>query len=470
LEEVAFTIAKIKDRSPKATYICDPVLGDNSHYYVPEELTAIYKQRLLPLATVITPNMFELQALSGCAISCFQDAVVASTILLSMGPKICFLTGLNISQSYTVLSNLISFYENTDGTLALDSSPSAAQCEIRVIRIDIAKIDGQFSGCGDLFSALVTGAVLHCRDVIYRRPVALCTILEAITETMSQVISLTASFKSKELCIIESGDIYRSYREYLRRLSYSSDLTLTLPPPSFSPFTASMAASNPAIIVRSAETPLSYLAVSGLVGIIFDMDGTLTEPGAIDFPAMYRRIGLKKDPLINDILKQVQLQLPTKEERENALRIIEEEELKGIEHMRLRPHLSELFDALQRARIRSALSTRNLEAALVDFTKKAALPPAALQPSLHRDSLNGINKPDPKVAEHIMSLWEVLPAQRMNVWFVGDSTDDMRCGRAAGCRTCLINAPHNTEVDSALVDLRVEDLLQLGRHLQLPGL
>ena len=35
LEEIATTVTKVKEKNPKAMYICDPVLGDNDAYYVP---------------------------------------------------------------------------------------------------------------------------------------------------------------------------------------------------------------------------------------------------------------------------------------------------------------------------------------------------------------------------------------------------------------------------------------------------
>lgn len=41
--------------------VCDPVLGDNGQLYVPKELVAIYRDRLVPLADIITPNQFEAE-------------------------------------------------------------------------------------------------------------------------------------------------------------------------------------------------------------------------------------------------------------------------------------------------------------------------------------------------------------------------------------------------------------------------
>lgn len=41
--------------------VCDPVMGDNGKLYVPKELVEIYKNKIVPLADILTPNQFELE-------------------------------------------------------------------------------------------------------------------------------------------------------------------------------------------------------------------------------------------------------------------------------------------------------------------------------------------------------------------------------------------------------------------------
>lgn len=36
-------------------------MGDNGKLYVPEELVEIYKNVIVPLADILTPNQFELE-------------------------------------------------------------------------------------------------------------------------------------------------------------------------------------------------------------------------------------------------------------------------------------------------------------------------------------------------------------------------------------------------------------------------
>eukprot|EP01012_Entosiphon_sulcatum_P055912 TRINITY_DN7857_c0_g1_i2.p1 TRINITY_DN7857_c0_g1~~TRINITY_DN7857_c0_g1_i2.p1 ORF type:complete len:123 (-),score=16.23 TRINITY_DN7857_c0_g1_i2:360-704(-) len=74
---------------------------------------------------------------------------------------------------------------------------------------------------------------------------------------------------------------------------------------------------------------------SPLAGVVFDLDGTLTVDGAIDFDAMRRAVGI---PSTSDILQHIN-ELPP-EEREKANGIIEEIEMRAIEKQELQPVLS----------------------------------------------------------------------------------------------------------------------------------
>ncbi len=51
--------------NPSIVYLCDPVLGDNGHLYVPKELIPIFRDELLPISDIITPNQFEIETLTG---------------------------------------------------------------------------------------------------------------------------------------------------------------------------------------------------------------------------------------------------------------------------------------------------------------------------------------------------------------------------------------------------------------------
>ena len=41
--------------------VCDPVMGDNGKMYVPAELLPIYREEIVALADIITPNQYEAE-------------------------------------------------------------------------------------------------------------------------------------------------------------------------------------------------------------------------------------------------------------------------------------------------------------------------------------------------------------------------------------------------------------------------
>jgi pyridoxine kinase len=75
-------IAQIIADFPKATYVCDPVLGDTPKgLYVPEDLARSISDRLVPLASVLTPNAFELGWLTGREVNDRETARAACRTL-----------------------------------------------------------------------------------------------------------------------------------------------------------------------------------------------------------------------------------------------------------------------------------------------------------------------------------------------------------------------------------------------------
>jgi pyridoxine kinase len=60
VELVASTIARMKRANPKLMVLVDPVIGDNHALYVPQAIAIAMRNDLLPLATITTPNRFEL--------------------------------------------------------------------------------------------------------------------------------------------------------------------------------------------------------------------------------------------------------------------------------------------------------------------------------------------------------------------------------------------------------------------------
>lgn len=67
--------------------VCDPVMGDNGKLYVPAELLPIYRNLIVPLADVVTPNQFEVELLTERKITSVADAWDAVELLHAKGCK-----------------------------------------------------------------------------------------------------------------------------------------------------------------------------------------------------------------------------------------------------------------------------------------------------------------------------------------------------------------------------------------------
>ncbi|EFX76771.1 hypothetical protein DAPPUDRAFT_198770 [Daphnia pulex] len=144
LEQVYENVKQLKEKNPKLVYVCDPVMGDNGQMYVPKELLEIYRDKLIPLADIITPNQFEVELLTGKTITNEADAIECMEMLHQMGVKVVII-------SSSVLG--------PNGTLTAFGSTKGAD-STEVWKLDIPRLPHLFTGTGDLFSALLL-AWLH---------------------------------------------------------------------------------------------------------------------------------------------------------------------------------------------------------------------------------------------------------------------------------------------------------------------
>lgn len=65
--------------------VCDPVMGDDERLYVSEDLVPAYRDQMVPLATVLTPNQYEAGLLTDTKIDSKASAVAACQALHQRG-------------------------------------------------------------------------------------------------------------------------------------------------------------------------------------------------------------------------------------------------------------------------------------------------------------------------------------------------------------------------------------------------
>ncbi|OCF32990.1 pyridoxal kinase [Kwoniella heveanensis CBS 569] len=178
LKVVAEQIRKVREVNPEVIYVLDPVMGDmGTGLYVSEDVVPIYKD-MLQLATVITPNQFEVELLSGINITSLSSLRAALRHLHTTSnlPHIAFssiplpislVASLDLPpppESYLRLLpnptppwyDAVGIGEPEDEVLVCFASTWKTNGDdMDTWAFALPTIRGYFSGVGDLFSAMV---------------------------------------------------------------------------------------------------------------------------------------------------------------------------------------------------------------------------------------------------------------------------------------------------------------------------
>ena len=85
----------VKAANPRALWCCDPVIGDTGRgVFVRPGIPEFLRDQALPAADIATPNQFELEWLTGQAVTSVADAKAAIAALQAKGPRCVLLTSL----------------------------------------------------------------------------------------------------------------------------------------------------------------------------------------------------------------------------------------------------------------------------------------------------------------------------------------------------------------------------------------
>ncbi len=97
---VADFVARAKSRNPKLTYCCDPVLGDRDRgLFVAADIPPLVRDRLCPLADIITPNHFEFEFLCGAKATTSAQVIAAAQALMARGPSTVIVTSAELEDT-----------------------------------------------------------------------------------------------------------------------------------------------------------------------------------------------------------------------------------------------------------------------------------------------------------------------------------------------------------------------------------
>jgi pyridoxine kinase len=153
-------------------------MGDEGKMYVPESLLPIYRDEIIPLADIATPNQYEVELLTGKKVCNEDDAWKSMEWFHERGVKMVALSSSEIGGS-NVLVALLSA-EKSDGSVEKFKIVIPKQGKLRL------------TGTGDLFAALL---LAHTT----RLPNDIGLAFELTIASVQSVIELTLDSMTDEM-------------------------------------------------------------------------------------------------------------------------------------------------------------------------------------------------------------------------------------------------------------------------------
>uniref|UniRef100_A0A8C6UPZ9 Pyridoxal kinase n=1 Tax=Neogobius melanostomus TaxID=47308 RepID=A0A8C6UPZ9_9GOBI len=178
LEMVVDIVQELKRANPSLVYDKSTHFFPSSPQYVPQNLYPVYKNKVVPVADIITPNQFEAELLTGKTINTEKDAVEVMDLLHAMGPDTVVITSSDLPPR---LGDRFLVSLGSQRHVHPDGSRTTER-----VRIEVPKVDAVFVGTGDLFAAMLLAWTHHY-------PNDLKTACEKTFSVMHHVIQRTIS-------------------------------------------------------------------------------------------------------------------------------------------------------------------------------------------------------------------------------------------------------------------------------------
>jgi hydrogenase expression/formation protein HypE len=207
------------------------------------------------------------------------------------------------------------------------------------------------------------------------------------------------------------------------------------------------------------------IALMSIKGVLFDFDGTLTEPGSLDFAVIRDSV---KCPQGQPILEFIE-SLPS-EEAKRARQILDRHEIEAAGRSQPNRGAEEIIRFLQSCRMKIGIisrnSTRAILRALENFQEIGA---SDFEVIISRDeSLSP--KPSPAM---VLAAGERMGLQASQMLVIGDFVFDIEAGYRAGCQTVFLTNRDPSSTCSVAPDYTISDLSELREvialHLPLPS-
>jgi pyridoxine kinase len=172
-------VAAAREQNAGAVYCCDPVLGDVGRgVYVRAGVAEFMRERALPAATILTPNHFELDLISGLPSTDMTGARAALNSLHRRGPRTILVTSLVLD-------------DTPADAVDLAVSENGVLWRLRTPRAPIS-----VNGAGDIIAALFLAHWLRTNsapEAIARAASSVYGLIEATAKAGSRELEIVAA-------------------------------------------------------------------------------------------------------------------------------------------------------------------------------------------------------------------------------------------------------------------------------------
>ncbi|UQU62726.1 pyridoxal kinase PdxY [Couchioplanes caeruleus] len=180
-------VRRVKAANPSALYACDPVMGNaKSGCFVAPEIPDLLRDRVVPVADIITPNQFELGYLTGTEPADLESTLASADLARAAGPS-------------TVLVTSVERPNRDAGTIEmLVVDPAGAWL------VSTPHLPFKANGSGDVTAALFTAHYVATRDA--------AVALERTASSVFDLIETTYRSGERELRLVQAQEFYASPR------------------------------------------------------------------------------------------------------------------------------------------------------------------------------------------------------------------------------------------------------------------
>ena len=186
-------VARVKVLNPKATYTCDPVMGNaKSGCFVHPNIPVLLRERVVPAADLVTPNQFELGFLAGMEVKTLDETFKALDTVMTMGPRAVLVTSVQRPDAAPGTIEMLAADNHGAWLVATPHLPFKA------------------NGSGDVTAALFTAHYSQHFGESGSAQVA----LERTTASMFELLQRTHDSGQRELQLVQAQESYVAPRAH----------------------------------------------------------------------------------------------------------------------------------------------------------------------------------------------------------------------------------------------------------------